>query len=65
MSVSKWAYNPEKCDGDFCHGDCDNCGKADLEINLYDEEETHTNCTVQISRNSITGETSIGWWENE
>ena len=31
----------------------------------YDEEETHTNCTVQILRNSITGETSIGWWENE
>jgi len=29
MSVSKWAYKPEKCDGDFCPGDCDICGKAD------------------------------------
>ena len=28
MSVSKWAYTPEKCDGDFCPGACDNCGKA-------------------------------------
>lgn len=29
MSVSKWAYEPEKCDGDFCVGDCDFCPKAD------------------------------------
>ena len=31
MSVSKWAYSPEKCDGDYCPGDCDNCGKAEEE----------------------------------
>lgn len=36
----------------------------DLEINLYDEEEIHRNCTVQILKNSVTGVTSIGWWEN-
>lgn len=35
------------------------------ETNLYDEEERHVNCTVQILRNSVTGEESIGWWENE
>lgn len=29
MSVSKWAYSPEKCDGDYCVGDCDFCPKAD------------------------------------
>lgn len=34
-------------------------------VSIYDEEEIHPNCTVQILRNSITGETSIGWWENE
>lgn len=34
MSVSKWAYEPEKCDGDFCIGDCDLCSKA-----AEDEEE--------------------------
>lgn len=28
MSVNKWAYEPKKCDGDFCIGDCDLCGKA-------------------------------------
>ena len=32
--------------------------------NLYDEEEVHTNCTVQIWKNTTTGEVSIGWWEN-
>jgi len=33
--------------------------------NIYDEIEIHENCTVQILRNSVTGETSIGWWDNE
>ena len=36
-----------------------------IETNLYDIEETHPNCTVQILRNSVTGEVSVGWWENE
>ena len=27
MSVSKWAYEPEKCDGEPCVGDCDICSK--------------------------------------
>lgn len=29
MSVSKWAYSPEKCDGDYCCGECDLCPKKD------------------------------------
>ena len=28
MSVSKWAYDPDKCDGEYCPGDCDFCDKA-------------------------------------
>lgn len=32
---------------------------------IYDQEEIHHNCTVQIWRNSVTGEESIGWWEEE
>ena len=28
MSVDKWAYIPNKCDGDYCFSDCDNCPKA-------------------------------------
>ena len=35
------------------------------ETNIYDQEEIHENCTVQILRNSVTGEESVGWWENE
>lgn len=34
-------------------------------IGIFDEEEIHPNCTVQILKNSITGEISVGWWENE
>ena len=35
MSASKWAYVPEKCDGDYCCGCCDNCPKADL---IFEED---------------------------
>ena len=28
MSVSKWAYTPEMCDGEYCVGDCDLCSKV-------------------------------------
>ena len=36
-----------------------------VEVSVYDEVETHDNCTVQILRNSVTGEISVGWWRNE
>ena len=35
------------------------------ELSVYDEEEIHENCTVQVWRNSVTGEESVGWFENE
>ena len=35
-----------------------------VEVNLYEEVELHTNCTVQVLRNVLTGELSVGWWEN-
>ena len=36
----------------------------DREQKAYDVEEIHPNCTVQIWKNSVTGEESVGWWEN-
>lgn len=39
--------------------------KQSIEVNLYEEVELHTNCTVQILRNVLTEELSIGWWEND
>ena len=33
--------------------------------NVYDECERHENCTVEVWRNSKTGEMSIGWYENK
>lgn len=38
MSVSKWAYLPERCDGDACPGDCDLCSKAQDNIALIEED---------------------------
>lgn len=40
-------------------------GEESVEVNLYEEVELHTNCTVQILRNVLTGELSVGWWEND
>lgn len=45
MSVSKWAYEPEKCDGDYCVGDCDFCHKAE-----GDEEVTVEEIVRSISK---------------
>ena len=36
-----------------------------VESNIYDEEEIYYDCTVQVLRNSITGETSVGWFRND
>lgn len=36
-----------------------------VETNIYDQEEIHHGCTVQILRNSVTGEVSVGWWEEK
>ena len=38
---------------------------VESEIGLYDVEEIYENCTVQVLRNSVTGEVSVGWKRNE
>jgi len=35
------------------------------EVNFFDQEEVHENCTVVIWRNSVTCDESVGWWDNE
>ena len=40
MSVSKWAYDPQKCDGQPCPQDCDLCPKArtdNLDAGIYSD----------------------------
>ena len=36
-----------------------------VQSNIYDKEETYYDCTVQVLKNSITGETSVGWFRND
>ena len=38
---------------------------AQTKIYVYDGEEIHKHCTVQVLTNSVTGDTSVGWWEEE
>ena len=34
-----YLYTPEICDGDYCPMDCDQCPKAELILELEDEED--------------------------
>ena len=36
-----------------------------IETNIFDECERHDNCVVEVWRNSVTGEVSVGWWPND
>lgn len=36
-----------------------------VKVNVFDEEEIYENCTVQVLRNSITGDVSVGWWQGD
>ena len=36
-----------------------------VEIAIYDECIRYPNCTVEILRNSVTGDESVGWWRND
>ena len=38
--------------------------RTKIETNIYDKEETYPNCTVQVLTNTVTGDVSVGWWEN-
>lgn len=37
----------------------------EIEYNIFNKEEVYPNCTVQILTNTVTGEVSIGWWDND
>lgn len=37
--------------------------EAQTDVNIYDQEETYHGCTVQILTNTVTGQTSVGWWQ--
>lgn len=35
MSVNMWAYDPNKCDNDYCPGCCYKCSKAVIDENHF------------------------------
>ena len=39
MSTDKWAYSPEKCEGQDCPGDCDFCPLAEEDDEEQGDEE--------------------------
>lgn len=68
MSLTMHEYDPVYCDGHYCPKDCDVCEFREenrVDTGMFDIEEIYPNCTVQVLTNSITGEVSVGWWEND
>lgn len=55
--------NPAQCDGSrtFSRTTAD----TNPDVPIFDECEIHKNCTVEVWRNSVTGQISVGWYENE
>ena len=46
----------------FLKGEPD--AEKSVETNIFDIVEEYEDCTVQVLKNSITGETSVGWHKN-
>ena len=44
-----------------CSGVCPQF-KNGTKLNMYDHCEIIEGCTVEILTNTLTGETSVGWW---
>lgn len=64
MSVSKWNYDPVKCDGKPCVGDCDKCNYEEptrLEILKQELEQIKS---MRCLAYDIM-EQAIKWYENE
>lgn len=65
--------DPMMCPQDDCPEiDCKRCWANWLDeecdkptSSVYDVVEEHKNCTVQVLKNSVTGEMSVGWKKNE
>ena len=48
---------------------CPICGyefeKVQVNVNFYDKVHRYINCVVEVLENSVTGDTSVGWYETE
>ena len=56
-------WTPEGGYGGACHYEDQNITECIAHrINLYDQCEIVEGCTVEILTNTVTGETSVGWW---
>ena len=40
-------------------------GIVSITTNLYDEVKRYSHCIVEVLTNSITGETSVGWYKTD
>ena len=74
--VIKYTTDNEPVDEAIEVEHCPSCGlwlkKPDLldeivvdEINLYDITTRYSNCIVEVLENSVTGQTSVGWYKTD
>lgn len=63
----KWDNN-EECPCAYCSEDGNRWEPKEEHIDkigIYDVVEEYRNATVQILRNSVTGEETFGWYDND
>lgn len=56
MSISKWAYIPDQCDGNFCVGDCDRCPKAEDNVAIREKRATEISLKNALKDNPYNPE---------
>lgn len=52
--MSLWAYEPWKCDGEFCPEDCSHCYKSRIEQDGFITWETEQNETISDAQRSVS-----------
>ena len=61
MSGTRWRYNPEVCEGDFCPGDCDVCPKETEEKEMDEAFERCKKCVHSSCDNQYGGNGCKAW----
>ena len=64
MSVSKWDYAPETCDGRPCPGDCDHCIISARKSAGRDFSDRRDDLISRLNRCEVDAEGNIQMYEN-
>lgn len=64
MSVSKWDYSPEICDGEPCPGDCDHCSISMRKSSGRDFTYRRDDLINRLNRCQVDADGTVHMYEN-